>query len=122
MKITSFDPMILTAHPEETVALFEALGFERRHTKRDFGVNKTTFIRMGLGEFRVNIVDAPPLEQDRVYVHINVDDFQEGYDFLVSKGFRSAIGDELSSDASSVGTSLISPSGFTITLGQHIRK
>ncbi len=29
---------------------------------------------------------------------------------------------ELSSDASSVGTSLISPSGFTITLGQHIRK
>ncbi len=33
MKITSFNPMILTKKPEEVIALFEALGFERRHQK-----------------------------------------------------------------------------------------
>ena len=33
MKITSFNPMILTKKPEEVIALFEALGFEHRHPK-----------------------------------------------------------------------------------------
>ena len=31
MRITTFNPMILTKKPEETIALFEALGFERHH-------------------------------------------------------------------------------------------
>jgi hypothetical protein len=35
MKITTFNPMILTKKPEEAIALFEALGFERHHHKRD---------------------------------------------------------------------------------------
>ena len=33
--ITSFRPMILTKKPEEAIGLFEALGFERRHNKKD---------------------------------------------------------------------------------------
>lgn len=33
MKITSFNPMIVTKKPEEAIALFEALGFERHHHK-----------------------------------------------------------------------------------------
>ena len=35
MKITTFNPMILTKKPEEAIALFEALGFERHHHKSD---------------------------------------------------------------------------------------
>ena len=33
MKITSFNPLILTNDIENTVKLFEDLGFERHHTK-----------------------------------------------------------------------------------------
>ena len=33
MKITSFNPLIATAHSDSIIKLFEELGFERRHTK-----------------------------------------------------------------------------------------
>ena len=35
MKFTSFNPMIITKDSEAAVALFEALGFERRHLSED---------------------------------------------------------------------------------------
>ena len=38
MKITSFNPLIVTSKAEETIALYEALGFERRHVKS--GINE----------------------------------------------------------------------------------
>ena len=31
MKITTFNPMILSPKAEDVIALFEELGFERRH-------------------------------------------------------------------------------------------
>ena len=37
MTITSFNPLIVTKDAEAVIALFEALGFERRHTKEGFG-------------------------------------------------------------------------------------
>jgi hypothetical protein len=37
MKFTSFNPMIITKDAETAIGLFEALGFERRHTKEGFG-------------------------------------------------------------------------------------
>ena len=33
MQITSFNPLIATAHSDSIIKLFEELGFERRHTK-----------------------------------------------------------------------------------------
>ena len=33
MKITSFNPMIITANADDIIKTFEALGFERRHEK-----------------------------------------------------------------------------------------
>ena len=36
MKITSFNPLIASRDPEAVIALFEALGFERQHTRRAF--------------------------------------------------------------------------------------
>ena len=32
MKITTFNPLILTKDSESVIKLFEALGFEKRHT------------------------------------------------------------------------------------------
>lgn len=38
MQITSFNPLIATAHYDSIVKLFEELGFERRHTKEGIEV------------------------------------------------------------------------------------
>ena len=42
MKITTFNPMIITNDAEKNVALFEELGFEKRHNKtgEDFSSNR----------------------------------------------------------------------------------
>ena len=37
MNITAFNPIIITKDPEPAIALFEALGFERKHMKT--GIN-----------------------------------------------------------------------------------
>ena len=46
MKITSFNPQIITKDAEAVAALFEEMGFERRHTKEDIGELNVTGIRM----------------------------------------------------------------------------
>ena len=46
MQITSFNPMIVTKDAEATIALFEALGFERRHTKTGIDGQDITSVRM----------------------------------------------------------------------------
>ncbi len=46
MKITTFNPQIITKDAKSAVALFEALGFERRHTKQDIGELDVIGIRM----------------------------------------------------------------------------
>lgn len=46
MKITTFNPQIMTKDAEAVVRLFEAMGFERRHTKEDIGDLGVTGIRM----------------------------------------------------------------------------
>lgn len=38
MKFTSFNPMIITKDAETAIGLFEALGFERRHKKKDLAM------------------------------------------------------------------------------------
>ena len=35
MKITSFNPLIITKNAADTVKLFEELGFEVKHNKKD---------------------------------------------------------------------------------------
>ncbi len=122
MKITGFNPLITTENLEETVALFEALGFERRHTKQDLGESHSTLVRMGKDDFRIDISGTPGVTQARTYIRMNVDNFQEGYDFLVSKGFKSKWGNAPTEDASSMGVPMESPSGFTIALAEHLKK
>ena len=55
-------------------------------------------------------------------IRMNVRDFEEAYDFLVSKGFKNAAGDEVTETPSSRSALMVSPSGFAISLSYHIRK
>ena len=83
MKITTFNPMILTKKPEETISLFEALGFERHHHKSDETENEEqslafSSVRMkDANGFYVDVctADSDRIERDLTIIRMNVDDF-----------------------------------------------
>lgn len=125
MKITSFHPSIVTKNAEETIALFEALGFERRHTKTGINGHVTSVTMKYTGEdgkeFRVSISEAP-VPQDITSIRMNIRDFDEAYQMLEERGFKNAQGDKVTDTGSSKSTMMVSPSGFPINICEHIRK
>ena len=124
MTITSFNPLIVTKDAEATIALFEALGFERRHMKT--GINGSiTSVRMRYtGEdgkvFHVDVTNAP-VERDITTIRMNVRDFDEAYKMLEEKGFKNAQGEKVTNTGSSKSTMMVSPSGYSISIAEHIR-
>ena len=126
MKITTFNPAIITKNAEETIALFEALGFERRHMKTGIDDKDITSVRMRYtGEdgkvFHVDVTSAT-VPQDISLIRINVRDFDEAYKMLEEKGFKNAQGEKITDTGSSKSTMMVSPSGFSISIAEHIRK
>ena len=126
MTITSFNPMIITQDAEAAIALFEALGFERRHLKTGINDKDISAVSMRYtGEdgkvFHVNIASAH-VPQDISTIRMNVRDFDEAYRMLQERGFKNAQGERITNTGSSKSTLMVSPSGFTISLSEHIRK
>lgn len=126
MKITSFNPMIVTRDAESVIALFEAMGFERRHKKTGINDEDITSVRMRYdGEdgktFHVDIAQAPT-PQDVSTIRMNVRNFDEAYQMLLEKGWKNAQGDKITNTGSSKSTMMVSPSGFSISITEHIRK
>ena len=126
MTITSFNPLIVTQHAQETIALFEALGFERRHMKTGINDKDISSVRMGYtGEdgkvFHVDVTSAP-VPQDITTIRMNIRDFDEAYQMLEEKGFKNAQGEKVTNTGSSKSTMMVSPSGFSISIAEHIRK
>lgn len=125
MTITSFNPTIVTKDAEATIALFEALGFERRHMKTGInGKDISAVVMRYTGEdgkvFHVNVASAP-VPQDITSIRMNVRDFDEAYQMLEEKGFKNAQGDRITETGSSKSTMMVSPSGFSISISEHIR-
>jgi hypothetical protein len=122
MKITGFRPLIVTKEQENVVALFEALGFEKRHTKRDVegGANVTVVMKDVNGN-NVNIAKGEDVPQDMTLISINVDNFQEAYDFFTGKGFIDPRGGKVTDTSSSRATMLVSPSGFAVSISEHLK-
>ncbi|MBR0400014.1 MAG: hypothetical protein IJH95_04265 [Mogibacterium sp.] len=122
MKITGFAPIIVTQHEEELIKLFEDLGFERNHTKTGIeGGNNTNFQLKNEAGFRVNVASSNHIPQDLTAITINVDNFDEAYDFFIAHGFTNPRGDKVTETGSSTATLLFSPSGFAINIAQHIK-
>ena len=124
MKITTFNPQIVTNNAEPIVKLFEELGFEKRHTKEGIGEMGVTDYRMKDGNgFNVDGSLAPlQLPQDLVTIRMNVDDFDAAYKLLEDHGFKNAFGDDRIADTPSSRNAVMkSPTGFTITLIQHVK-
>ena len=124
MKITTFNPQIITKDAEPIKKLFEELGFEQRHNPKGIGELNVTGIRMkDANGFYLDISqpDHFPAPQDLTAIRINVDNFDEAYQLLLSHGFKNFYGDQTMDTKSSESAIMISPSGFVINLIQHIK-
>ena len=128
MKITTFNPQIITKDAESLVRLFEELGFEKRHDQEGIGELNVEGIRMkDAGGFCLDISQpdtrlSQDLPHDMVGIRMNVDDFDEAYQKLQAHGFRNIYGDKAVDTRTARSAMMISPSGFGINLVQHIRK
>lgn len=124
MKITAFNPLILAQDTSEILEVFEALGFERRHLSEDIEQrDDLSSVRMrDANGFYVDITQNEKIPQTRTAIRMNVDDFDEAYEFLKSKGFVNTRGDKITDTGSAKATMMASPSGFMISLIEHTKK
>ena len=124
MQITTFNPMILSKDADQIIQLFEELGFERRHTVNNVDSRDITSVRMAdANGFHVDVARVESLPKDMTTMRMNVRDFEEAYEFLKAHGFTNARGEDHAVESASAKSCLmISPSGFSIQLTQHIRK
>ena len=123
MKITTFNPQIITKNADSLVKFFEELGFEKRHDQKDIGEHKVEAIRMKDQNGFYLDISAPdfPFEKDIVGIRMNVDDFDEAYKLLTEHGFRNIYGDNTAETRTSRSAVMVSPSGYAINLVQHIK-
>ena len=121
MKITSFNPLIVTKDAEFAIALFEALGFEKRHNKISGVSADINTVRMkDAGGFHVDITKANALERDMTIIRMNVDDLDEACQLLTAHGFKAVQGSN-SLTPSSESVLMASPTGFAIDIVKHIK-
>ena len=123
MKITTFNPSIITRDAGPAMEVFEELGFRQTHNKAENVDAAFSAHRMkDENGFHVDVVEVPVIPQTYSAIRINVDDYDEAYEFFMSRGFREAKGFAPSTTASSKYAYLVSPTGFIIDLCQHIKK
>jgi hypothetical protein len=120
MKITSFNPLIVTKDAEPVVKLFEELGFEKRHSKEGISVNNATEIRMkDANGFHVDVSQGTG---EWSMIRMNVDNLEEAIEFLESRGFHKAR-HEVAKDTMDTGSSriniMVSPTGTIFAVSQH---
>ncbi len=123
MQITTFNPLIITEDPEPTIQLFEELGFERHHAKSGIGINGITDVRMKNADgFYVDVAQG---SGNWTMIRMNVRDFDEAIKFLLDHGFRrarhEAAKDDIETESSKIAI-MVSPSGYILSVSEHIRK
>jgi len=123
MKITTFNPSIITKDAEATIKIFEDLGFVQTHNKAEnVDVEFSAHRMKDANGFHVDVVEVPSIPQTYSTIRINVDNYEEAIEFFMSKGFREARGFAPSTTASSKYAYLVSPTGMIIDVCQHIKK
>ena len=123
MKITSFNPHIATAHSDDIIKLFEDLGFEKSHEKEGIEIENSdnkVFRMKDANGYYLDIIQDGALPTDNAGIRINVDDFDEAYELLASRGFEKYKEGTIDTPSSRFAL-LRSPSGFVISLVQHIK-
>jgi hypothetical protein len=123
MKITSFNPLIVTKDAESAITLFEQLGFEKRHTKEGISENNVTDVRMkDANGFHVDISEG---DNEWTMIRMNVDNLEEAIAFLEERGFhkaRHAAAHETVDTGSSRFNIMVSESGYILAVSQHTKE
>ena len=70
----------------------------------------------------MDVASLDRVPQDLTYIRMNVDNFAEAYDILIAHGFKNTRGDGSLETGSAKAATMVSPSGFRISLLEHIRK
>ena len=121
MKITTFNPLILSSNTDEVIKLFEELGFEQRHEPilpLEFGDVKDTRMKDANDNY-IDVADVKDLPQDETVIRMNVDDFATAFDILEKHGFKNTRGDRTIVTESSQSATMVSKSGLKIILVRH---
>ena len=123
MKITSFNPQIITRDADVIIEMFKDLGFEIRHDQEGIGELGVEGIRMKDSNGFYLDISQPEIELtgDVTAIRMNVDNFDEAYQLLTERGFKNFYKDKIVEAKSSKSTLMLSPSGFIINLVQHIK-
>ena len=116
MQITTFNPIIISSKSDDIVKLFEELGFEKRHHNEEVE-DRPGFRMKDANGFYVDVVQNDEAEQDYTVIRMNVDNFDEAHEMLISHGFKD--GPRILDKRTAKSTGLISPSGFVIGLVEH---
>ena len=116
MKITTFNPLIVTKDPESAIALFEAL-------EEGISVNNRTNVRMkDANGFHVDVTEG---ENEWTMIRMNVDNLEEAVEFFESRGFHkarhAAAHDTIDTGSSKINI-MVSPSGTIFSVSQHIKE
>ena len=122
MKITAFNPLVVSKDAKAITEIFEALGFEHAHKKTGINDDVTSFDMKHPDGFRVDVAQVDQMPQDMAAIRMNVRNFDEAYEFLTARGFKNAQGGKVTDTGTSKATLMVSPSGFAISLAEHIRK
>ena len=95
MKITGFNPLIVTKDAKPVIRLFEELGFAKQHNiEANTGTTDFNSVRMkDANGFAVDVANVPTVPQDMTLIRMNVDNFDEAYEFLTARGFVNPHGD-----------------------------
>lgn len=123
MKITTFNPSIITKDAEPVIKVFEELGFKQTHNKAENTDVEFSAHRMkDENGFHVDVVEVPVIPQTYSTIRINVDNQEEALEFFKSQGFREARGFAPSTTKSSKYAYLVSPTGIIMDVCRHVKK
>lgn len=124
MNITSFNPLILTSNYDEIIKVFEALGFEQRHTPTGVSAEGRNYQGCRLTDangFHVDVAATSKVRpHDDTCIRMNVDNFEEGVEFLKNLGFTNVSGKVVEAPTSK-SCLMVSPSGFGIDVCEHLK-
>lgn len=123
MKISSFNPLVVSRDSSDLVKLFEELGFKQIHNPEN--VNETGASDTNLKDdngFRVDVAQInDPIPQDMTFIKMNVDNFEEAYEILTRHGFKNTRGDNTLDNPTSKSATMVSPTGLIIALVHHVK-
>ena len=124
MKISTFNPLVVSSKAEDIIGLLEEMGFEKRHRLVvDTGDRTSVRTRMrDANGFYADVSQFDQSERDMTAIRMNVDDFEEAFEKLTSMGFKPAPGAKEVNLEKTRALLMQAPSGFLLELMQHIKK